>query len=41
MSFFLIIDSSNISEVNEVNKDNIKAETIFLSIFSLLLVLSY
>ena len=28
-SFFLIIDSSNISEVNEVNKDNIKAETIF------------
>ena len=40
-SFFFIIDSSNISEVNEVNKDNIKAETIFLSIFSLLLVLSY
>ena len=29
MSFFLIIDSSNISEVNEVNKDNIRAETIF------------
>ena len=28
-SFFFIIDSSNISEVNEVNKDNIKAETIF------------
>ena len=27
--FFFIIDSSNISEVNEVNKDNIKAETIF------------
>ena len=25
--------SSNISEVNEVNKDNIKAETIFLSPF--------
>ena len=39
--FFFIIDSSNISEVNEVNKDNIKAETIFLSIFSLLLVLSH
>ena len=33
ISLFFIFDSSNISEVNEVNKDNIKAETIFLSLF--------